>query len=170
MHRFFALIFISILLVGCSKREATIEETVLMQSFASFQAALAYNEVCNGIVPKDRYDTKKPENVNLLGNEQMLAARIGGLQHLRFPKATVKELVEKLVDTAQTLRKKVIATLESDGCDSSKGKAAGKAYLLYSKTHPFQIFSMINKEITKRGGTITDVNEIEAGPKPSEVN
>ena len=143
------------------QKAASIEEQVLMETFIGYQSALVFDEVCNKNDPKSRYDFEKPENVNLMGNQQMLAARIGGLQHLRFPEASVDDLVKKLVATSAAIESKIAEKVRSDGCESRAGKAAGEAYKLFSQAHPAQVFGLIDKKIVEKGGTVTPASEIE---------
>lgn len=145
--------------------QATVEEQVVMKHFTNYQGALVYNEVCNGASPKDRYNLDKTINVILMGNEQMLAARAGGLQRIRFPDANVDELVKKLVTASKHIQTGIRKILEETGCENPNSESLKKAYLLFTTVHSSQIYAFIDKEIVEKGGTVTSLEEIEAGEK-----
>lgn len=144
-----------------AQEKPTIEEEVLMRTFGSYQAALVFDEKCNDVAPKDRFDLSNAKNVNLIGHEQMLAARIGGVQHARFPDAEVDVLVKRLVKAKKIIKDSAYKTLNEKGCESAEAQASKKTLEMFIKAHPSQIFTLANKEIIKRGGTVTSVEEIE---------
>lgn len=140
----------------------TIEEETLLKSFAAFNGALVYDEVCKGTDPKSRYDFKNPENVNLAGSEQMLAARLGGLQHVRFPDESVEEVIQRLTFIKKKIYDKSRELLEKNGCDSQGAQQAEKALMLYSQTSPEQVMAIIDEHIKELGGKVTSSKEVDA--------
>lgn len=166
--RFIYLAFVCLFLASCSQKQepASIEEQVLLKTFTAFTVALKYDEVCNGADPKARFDFNKKENVLILGTEQMLAARLGGLMHLRRPDKPAKDLVDVLVKMRDKVGQEAEAGLKSKTCDSAEAKQTAKALEIYKNTHPSIVFAMIDKEIEKQGGKVTSMEEIEAAGKP----
>lgn len=133
----------------------SVEERVVISGFAVFNAALAFDQVCNGRDPKEMFDLNKPENINLLGNQQLLAGRYGGLLHNRYPDQPDKVILKKMLLIADQMQKKTSAQLRADGCDSEAGISLSKAWDLYSKSAPEHINRFIDQKITDEGGTIT---------------
>ena len=169
MRNFLILFFISLLLPQFSQAASpTIEEQVIMNSFALYQTALVYDEVCNGHDPKDRYDLKKPENVRLLGNEQLLAARFGGVEHGRFPDKSVDEMVAKMTGFSKMIKGKAKETLDSKGCDSEAAQSGEKALKLFTTVIPAQLNELLDAQIKKQGGTVTSLGEIEGSTGKSQ--
>lgn len=135
--------------------EITIEERVMMSTFMFYQSGLAFDEVCNKTDPVTRHDFNKPENVNLMGNQQMLAARIGNLMQMRLPKETIDQLVERLVKITEKAKIMVTEGLNKYGCESQNAKNAKQSYALFAQNHPSQVSAIIDNEIIKQGGSIT---------------
>lgn len=140
-------------------QSTSVEEKVLQQSFAGYQAGLAYDEVCNGNDPKSRYDFSKPENVYLMGSQNLLAGRIGGLLRLRFPESTQEELVERMLQTAKAMNQSAASALKEHGCESDAGVSASRSWTLYTKVHPMQISTFIDKAIVDQGGAVTTFDD-----------
>jgi len=159
------MIALCLFLASCTEeKEATIEEIVVMETFVAYQAALAYDEICNNNSAQDRFkNMNKKENIMLIGHEQMLAARAGGLQHIRFPDATVDELVVRLVNGLSKTKEKTENLLKEKGCTSPEANKIKAAYTMFSKSHPAQIFSLIDKKIIRQGGRVTPVEELNKG-------
>jgi len=103
--------------------------------------------------------------VMLLGNEQMLAARIGGLWHIRHPKKSVDEGVKYLLGKADEIKGKAKEIFKTEGCQSDKAAAGAKAYKIYSEAHPAIVIGLIDREIEKQGGKITSPTDVEAAGK-----
>lgn len=149
-------------LAGCSQPAPTVEEKILMKGFASYVAALTFDEVCNGTDPKARYDFKQKNHLMLMGNQQMLVARIGGLWYLRHRKKSINEGVAHLFAVQRRLEAKTKKIWKLEGCDSEKAQAAAKAYRLYSETSPAVVMALIDRTIKKEGGTVTPPEATEA--------
>lgn len=165
--RFIFILFAFASLTACSKpAPVTVEETVLMQAFVTYYGALAYDEVCNGTDPKSRYDFGQQQNVMLFGNQNMLAARVGGLWHVRYPERSVDDGVKHLLAIKNKIEAKTKEILKAEGCTSEKSKSFTVGYDFYSKNNPGVIFATLDKEIVKRGGKVTSIQEIEAVGKP----
>lgn len=160
------LVFVMLSVAACNKTpETTIEEKITMKSFVGYLTALTYDEVCNGTDQKSRQDLKQRQNVMLLGNQSMLAARVGGLWHVRNPEKSVEEGVKYLITIKEKVQSKFKETLNSKGCSSDEAKQAAKAYKLYSEYHPSIIFGLIDKSIKEAGGSVTSSEEIESAGK-----
>ena len=163
MRNFIMFFAIISLCVSCSKPKLpTIEEEVLLEAFSMYQVALVYDEVCNKTDPKTRYDTKNKENILLLGNQNLLAARFGSVQHIRFPDKSVDELVGKLLDSFEKIQDKIRNELEKQGCDGKVAQDAERVLKLYTGFHPMQISALLDKKIEERGGTITPPEDRDA--------
>ena len=145
--------------------EPTIEEQALLKAFGGFNVALAYNEVCNKADPKEMYNTKNPVSITLLGNQNILAAKFGGTQHVRFPEKTVEELVLKLRNLMDEIKAGAKGKLNKLGCESEEGKDAAKAWKFYSTINPWQLSGFLDEKIVARGGRVTSTDEIEAAGK-----
>ena len=161
MNNFWVMVFVSVMLMACSKDSLTVEQKVLMGTFASYQSALVYDEVCNGTDPKSRYDFGKIENVNLIGNEQMLVARLGAIQHLSVPDKSIDELVKALHGVAKKFQETARQNLDVKGCDSPEAKSTATAYAVFSSFSPAQLSSVVDGRITEQGGVITLIENIE---------
>ena len=149
-----------------AKEGMTVEEKILLKSFTVYQASLTYDEICNDVQPKEYYNKdddnpNKTKNVNILGNQQLLVARLGWMQKLRFPKLSIEDVVERLVGMAEKIKNKTAETLKEKGCASKEAESLKNGLLLYSTNHPVQISSFLDKAIIKGGGTITPPESIE---------
>lgn len=140
----------------------TVEEQVIMKSFAGYVGGLVYDEVCNGTDPASRYDFEKPQNVMLMGNQQMLAARAGGVWKIRNPGGSVEDGLAFLLSVQERVEQHSKAVLEEKGCESPEAQSLARLYKLYSETHPGAVFAFIDKSIEDAGGTVTPLQEIEA--------
>lgn len=163
----FMCVLVCISLFGCSGKTATIEEDVFMRSFAIYIAALTYDKECNKNDPKNLYDFSKPDNVNLFGNQQMLAARIGGLWHLRYPEKSVEDGVQVLLNDRKTIEGRTENLLKEKGCASKEGQEMAGILKFYQIRHPAAVMGMIEEKIKQKGGQITSSETIEeAGKSP----
>lgn len=156
--RFIAVILLVFLTFPAlaEQKDASVEEQVLMETFIGYQSALVFDEVCN----KDD-SSSQGEAENLTGNQQMLTARIAGLQHLRYPDASADELAKQLVTTSKAIEGKIEEKVRADGCESRAGTAAEEAYQLFSQADPAQVYGLIDKKIVEKGGTVTPMDDIE---------
>ncbi|NQZ13619.1 MAG: hypothetical protein HRT94_02175 [Alphaproteobacteria bacterium] len=155
------LAFIAIMHSPAKAQEVSIEEKTITMAFVNYQTALIYDEICNGTDPKDRYDFEKPENVNLIGHEQMLAARLGGLIKVRMPQISVDDTVKRMTLMRDHTRESVSKKLEEIGCDSDETQSTQSLLNFFSNAHPAQLYAFIDKQITDAGGTITPPEKIE---------
>lgn len=158
---------IGLCLAGCSKPATppSIEEKVILKIFLSFIVAGEYDRVCqNGKMIGG--DVTTPATSNYYGNSQILAARFGGLQHIRFPDKSPEELVERMIKVKQHAEKAMAEKLEEEGCDGSTGQGAAKALAYFTQTPPWVIYTRIDQQIEKEGGTIASMEEIEAAGQP----
>lgn len=126
------------------------EEQVLRKAFEGYHAAEAYDEYCNKTSAKERM-----KNVNMVGNMQMIVARLGGVAKVRNPDLTVETAVRKLRKVADKIKTNTKKVLEAKGCDSEEGVSTLKAYNFYSKVHPGIFYQQLDQEIIKKGGTPT---------------
>lgn len=149
----------------------SVEEKLLMQSFSTLQAAFVYDEVCNHVLAKDRYDfegANKAKNINLFDNERMLAARLGGLYHIRYPDHPVKKGVEWLTNIQSSIQKQAREKFQKDGCETEGAKSVGRALATYSSLPSIIILPKLDQEIEKQGGKVTSVEEVEAAGKSTK--
>ena len=93
---------------------------------------------------------------------------MGGLIHLRNPKETVDQVLERLLKIKEKAQKVTEDVLEKEGCDSVEGQNTAKALKLYTGVQPWNMLALIDGEITKQGGTITSNETINAVPPPEE--
>lgn len=135
------------------QKAPSVEEQVLMETFIGYQSALVFDEVCNKGGSSSQAGAK-----NLAGNQEMLAARIGGLQKLRYPQASAADLNQKLKATSKAIEGKIAEKVRKDGCESRAGKAAGEAYELFSQAQPSQLSGLIDKKVADKGGTVKEIN------------
>lgn len=165
--RHFCIVIIALsLLSACSKQPPpTIEEQLLFKVFSNYVGGLTYDEVCNGTDPKSRYDFEKKENVFLQDNQRMLAARLGGLWHIRYPQKSVDEGVKHLLSIQKKIEEKAHSVLKEKGCDSEQATTLAKAYKQFRTQPSLILMPSLDREIVKRGGRVTTVEEVEAAGK-----
>lgn len=162
---FLFLVFSYQFYLGEQSKVQSIEEEVISRSFALYQAALVYDDICNGQSSEERYDLEKQENIIRLGNEQILAARFGGVLHLRDPDKNPDEIVAHMIAFSKNVKAITTEKLEHHGCDSDAGQAGEKVWKFYTTTPPWHTSAMMDDEIEKNGGTVTSVKDIEASAK-----
>ncbi len=138
---------------ACSQEPISIEEKMLMSSFAAVNAAQAYDHICQGDTLAKMKQSDAPF-ANLSGNIQMLAYRIGWFMHERRPNDTVDEAAKRLQDIQRLVAAKTENTLEKQGCDGEAAKSAKKSFDLYTKNEPVAIDTMINEAVIKSGGAL----------------
>ena len=157
------IIFVSsvVLFGGCSpKKDFTIEETVIMETFVKYSTVAAYDRICMKSEMMNA-NMSDPRKVNYIGNMQFLSARAGGLIQLRNPNLSIMDNAKRLLVLKKDTEKKMEDTLKEDGCDSQKAKYAARLFELFTTAHPAQVYSLVNKEIIKRGGTVTPLEEFD---------
>lgn len=166
MRLIFCLFLAAALLSACGQKppEATIEERVVYKIFGNYVMASVYDEMCNN-KSLSKLKPSDPVFVNYFGNMQLLAARVGGLWHVRHPDKSVEDGVQALLTVQKTIADKTRAVLGEKGCKSAEGKDAANAFKLFSTTQPVAIYGMIDGQIKKEGGTVTPPNAIDSANK-----
>ena len=151
----YLILILSLLLTACSKpAPLTSEEQVISQYFSNFAIAGAYDKICNK-PPVIKMDPKIPSNINWIGNMQVVAARFGEQIHKRSPDASVEKVTDRMLDVSKGISDKAEKALIQEGCQSEKGKAAGKLFEAYTKTPPWVVYGAIDKQIVGAGGTVS---------------
>lgn len=152
------LITLVILLTHTSSAKAaaklTVEEEIVTRAFAALTIAGIYDKICNESQTQ-KADPMTSESVNFYGNMQMLAARMGGLWHVKNPQAPVDDGLKFLQTVQKKIEDSVEDKLQKSGCQSADGDEAKKAFTLITQTHPGVLYNILDKSITDKGGTIT---------------
>lgn len=143
-------------LCACSQPEPTIEEKVLMSTFANFVAAQTYDGSCAaGKITKT--PPSKDVNIYWYGNQQTLVAMLGATIKRRYPNKTVEEGVEHLLKVQSKIADKSKLILDGKGCSSPEAAHMGKLLQMFTKTPPFVLHGMIVKEVERQGGSMTEL-------------
>ncbi len=150
------LLFISVVLFGCSQPEPTIEEEVLMGMFANFVAAEAYDRICNGGKIAGISPTKDL-NIYWHGNQQTLVALIAAPMKRRHPGDSVEDAVRRLKKIQNKIATKSQSILSEKGCDSAKASHMKKILEMFVKIPPWGLSSMVAEQVKKKGGTMTEL-------------
>lgn len=127
-----------------------------------FVAAEVYDDVCNKTDPKSRYDMNIAANFNRIGNEQLLAGRIGDLMHDHNPRLSVDQGTKRLIKMHDKIAKKFKGVLESQGCESNAALKAKKALYMFQENHPAIFNSFLDKQIAQQGGLPTSPASVES--------
>ncbi|MBX2834893.1 MAG: hypothetical protein KTR28_07965 [Micavibrio sp.] len=168
---FLAACFLPAMAMAQDGGKQSIEEQVLFKSLLGYQIALAYNEACNK-PPVELYKQDDPVSMNLAGNQRVIGAKFGSLQHAKNPEITMEELGKRMAGFATSVSLKAKATIDEKGCDSEEAKSGKNAWALYSKITPPQLNTLLNEKTVEAGGTVTtkaDIKVIDkAKDKPTE--
>jgi len=157
MKTYAFILVLAVSLVGCSddRKEASVEERVLMQIYGSYQSALSYDEVCSGNPKLSRLDMNDAANVKRLANEQLIIDRLLDVRQKRLSSKTTEKLARDLEVAAKMIAKKTASNLEKNGCHTPAAQAAKRLFIRYSSVTPVSLAKEINKQIIKHGGEIT---------------
>ncbi len=147
------LLFSVLVLAACSQEPISIEEKVLMRSFASISAAQAYDHVCQKDSLINMKETDTPR-ANVYGNTQMLAYRIGWFMHERRPSDDAGEAAERLQAIQKLIAGKTERALKDEGCEGKAAQAAKQSFDLYTKNEPVIVDRMIDDEVVRNGGAL----------------
>lgn len=166
MKHFVIALVILITSISSAKAAAqlTIEEEIITKAFAALTIAGIYDKICNESKTQ-KADPMTGESVNFYGNMQMLAARMGGLWHIKNPQASVDDGLKFLQTVQKKIEDSVEGTLQKSGCQSAEGDEAKKAFTLITQTHPGVLYNILDKSITDKGGTITPPEQPSAEKK-----
>ena len=158
-HRFLPVVLCAVLLSASASAATapapepamTVEEQVIANSFITFVTAEKYDQVCN----KTRVIDRKAMNeatVNYVGNEQMLAARIGGLMKSHNADLSPEIGAKALAANRDKIATQYAKILKEKGCEASEAKAAAKILKIYTETPPAVISSSIGQMVAMKTG------------------
>jgi len=163
MRTILILLTATALLTACSKpAPPSVEEKAVSKAFTMMIVGQTFDQSCNE-AKLAKMTAKDKSLVLMMGNQQYLAAWLGGLLHVRYPDETVEAITRRLGAVHDATKKSTEEALKKQGCDSEAGKAAAKAYEFYTKVHPAKVFEMLAKQIEKEGGTITPTEKMNEG-------
>lgn len=161
---FFIFLFLTLLIIpfySQARMPSSPQEVVIFKNFAGFFSAKMYDKICNGHSGNYHNDLSNSKNVNIVGNEQMLSARIGGVIKIMNPEFSADQVIKIMISMKDDFSKKSEKMLRERGCDSDEAKKLSIGYRIFSEYHPAKVHALIDSSIKKEGGTVMSHDEIE---------